>query len=116
MSQYDTLNVSLQTDNRRYNERTSKTIDVENDSDHEDDAGGESEERYVSVIGRVKRFRELYYRNEKLRRELKTLNAKLNERLERVKFPNVKAKAASVDLNRKPVNPPTSNFSLTQRP
>ena len=57
----------------------------------------------------MKKFRELYYRNEKLRRELKILNAKLNEKLEKVKFPGVNAKkrALSVDLNR---SPPNSNL------
>lgn len=53
---------------------------------------------------RVKKFRQLYYKNEKLRRELKTLNAKLNEKLQKIKFPNVKQRAASVDLNRQPPN------------
>ena len=33
MSNYDTLNISLQTDNKRYESRISKTIDVDQRSD-----------------------------------------------------------------------------------
>ena len=32
MSNHDTLNVSLQTDNRRYDSRISKTIEIDNKS------------------------------------------------------------------------------------
>ena len=33
MSNYDTLNISLQTENKRYESRISKTIDVDQRSD-----------------------------------------------------------------------------------
>lgn len=60
MSHHDSLNISLQTDNRRYDERISKTIDLDNKSEGEPDIGDNEE--------RVRKFRELYYRNEKLRK------------------------------------------------
>lgn len=101
MNHSGTLDISLQTDNRRYDSRISKTIDVDNRSEGSIDAG-ETDER-------VRRFRELYYKNEKLRKELKNLNLKLNDRLDKVKFPSVKKRAASVDLN---YNPPSSNLKL----
>ncbi len=42
MSHHDTLNISLQTDNRRYDSRISKTIDLDNRSESEAE-GGENE-------------------------------------------------------------------------
>lgn len=67
-NRYETLNVSLQTDNRN-SSRLIKTIDVEqpdNDSDHDQT---EHDERYHHLfIFRVNKFKELYYKNEKLRR------------------------------------------------
>ena len=59
----------------------------------------------IYFIERVKKFRELYFKNQKLRKQLKLLNNRLNQRLEKVKFPNLsigKKRAASVDLNRQP--------------
>lgn len=61
---------------------------------------------------RVNKFKELYFKNEKLRKELKVLNEKLNEKLEKLKLPSVKKKAMSVDLNH---NPPSSTASVTQK-
>lgn len=58
----------------------------------------------------MNRFKELYFRNEKLRKELKNLNEKLNDRLDKLKLPSVKKKALSVDLNHKPPNPPSSTW------
>lgn len=64
------------------------------------------------LIFRVNKFKELYFKNEKLRKELKLLNEKLNEKLEKLKLPSVKKKAMSVDLNH---NPPSSTSFSTQK-
>lgn len=58
----------------------------------------------------MNKFKELYFKNEKLRKELKILNEKLNEKLEKLKLPSVKKKAMSVDLNH---NPPSSKNKIT---
>jgi hypothetical protein len=81
-NRYETLDVTLNLNNSNLANNNSKkfnTIDLVDNSQLS--AVGENDERYLFIYQRVNKFRDLYFKNEKLRKELKLINVKLNEKL-----------------------------------